>query len=68
MIKVYASGILNSKTVELLAFLDENDINYEVERVGTEWVGCHKVKSLPAVEINEELLPVKKAMKKLKKG
>lgn len=68
MIKVYASGILNSKTVELLAFLDENDINYEVERVGTEWVGSHKVKSLPVVEINNELLPVKKAMKKLKRG
>lgn len=68
MIKVYASGILNSKTVEILTFLDERDTPYEVERVGTEWVGSHRVKSLPVVEISGELLPVKKAMKKLKKG
>lgn len=68
MIKVYVSAILNSKTIELIDFLDEKGITYEVERVGTEWVGTHKVKSLPVVEINGELIPVNKAMKRLKKG
>lgn len=67
-VKVYVSGILNSKAVELLNFLDERDISYEVERVGTEWVGSHKVKSLPVVEIDGELMAAKKAMKKLKRG
>ena len=68
MIKVYVSAILNSKTIELIDFLDEKGIAYEVERVGTEWVGTHKVKSLPVVEINGELIPANKAMKRLKKG
>lgn len=68
MIKVYVSGILNSKATELFDFLDERDISYEVERVGTEWVGTHKVKSLPVVEIDGELIVAKKAMKKLKRG
>lgn len=68
MIKVYVSAILNSKATELFDFLDERDISYEVERVGTEWVGVHKVKSLPVVEINGELIVAKKAMKKLKRG
>lgn len=67
-VKVYVSGILNSKAVELLNFLDERDVSYEVERVGTEWVGSHKVKSLPVVEIDGELIVAKKAMKKLKRG
>ena len=67
-VKVYVSGILNSKAVELLDFLDERDISYEVERVGTEWVGSHSVKSLPVVEIDGELIVAKKAMKKLKRG
>ena len=67
-VKVYVSAILNSKAVELFDFLDERDISYEVERVGTEWVGTHKVKSLPVVEINGELIVAKKAMKKLKRG
>lgn len=68
MIKVYVSTILNSKTIELIDFLDEKGITYEVERVGTEWVGSHKVKSLPVVEINGELILANKAMKRLKKG
>lgn len=68
MIKVYVSAILNSKATELFDFLDERDISYEVERVGTEWVGSHKVKSLPVVEIDGELIVAKKAMKKLKRG
>ena len=68
MIKVYVSAILNSKATELFDFLDERDISYEVERVGTEWVGSHKVKSLPVVEIDDELIVAKKAMKKLKRG
>jgi hypothetical protein len=68
MIKVYVSVILNSKATELFDFLDERDISYEVERVGTEWVGSRKVKSLPVVEINGELMVAKKAMKKLKRG
>lgn len=68
MIKVYVSTIFNSATIELLSFLDERDISYEVERVGTEWVGSHKVKSLPVVEIDGELIVAKKAMKKLKRG
>lgn len=67
-VKVYVSGILNSKATELFDFLDERDIPYEVERVGTEWVGSRKVKSLPVVEIDGELIVAKKAMKKLKKG
>lgn len=67
-VKVYMSEIINSKAVELLDFLDERDILYEVERVGTEWVGANKVKSLPVVEINGELMAAKKAMKKLKRG
>jgi predicted thioredoxin/glutaredoxin len=67
-VKVYVSGILNSKATELFDFLDERDISYEVERVGTEWVGSHRVKSLPVVEIDGELMVAKKAMKKLKKG
>lgn len=67
-VKVYMSEIINSRAVELLNFLDERDISYEVERVGTEWVGTHKVKSLPVVEINRELIPANKAMKRLKKG
>ena len=67
-VKVYMSEIINSKAVELLDFLDERDILYEVERVGTEWVGSHKVKSLPVVEIDGELIVAKKAMKKLKRG
>lgn len=67
-VKVYMSEIINSRAVELLNFLDERDISYEVERVGTEWVGTHKVKSLPVVEINGELIPANKAMKRLKKG
>jgi hypothetical protein len=67
-VKVYVSGILNSKATELFDFLDERDISYEVERVGTEWVGSHKVKSLPVVEIDGELMVAKKAMKKLKRG
>ena len=67
-VKVYMSEIINSKAVELFDFLDERDIPYEVERVSTEWVGSHKVKSLPVVEINGELMVAKKAMKKLKRG
>lgn len=67
-VKVYMSEIINSRAVELLNFLDERDISYEVERVGTEWVGSHRVKSLPVVEIDGELIAAKKAMKKLKKG
>lgn len=67
-VKVYMNEIINSKVVELLDFLDERDILYEVERVGTEWVGANKVKSLPVVEINGELIVAKKAMKKLKRG
>lgn len=67
-VKVYVSAILNSKAVELFNFLDERDISYEIERVGTEWVGSHKVKSLPVVEIDGELIVAKKAMKKLKRG
>jgi hypothetical protein len=67
-VKVYMSEVINSKVTELFDFLDERDISYEVERVGTEWVGSHKVKSLPVVEIDGELIVVKKAMKKLKKG
>lgn len=67
-VKVYVNAILNSKAVELFDFLDERDISYEVERVETEWVGSHKVKSLPVVEINGELMVAKKAMKKLKRG
>lgn len=67
-IKVYMSEIINSKAVELFDFLDERDIPYEVERVSTEWVGSHRVKSLPVVEIDGELIVAKKAMKKLKRG
>lgn len=67
-VKVYMSEIINSRAVELLNFLDERDISYEVERVGTEWVGTHKVKSLPVVEIDGKLIMAKKAMKKLKRG
>lgn len=67
-VKVYMSEIINSKAVELFDFLDERDISYEVERVSTEWVGTHKVKSLPVVEINGELMVAKRAMKKLKRG
>ena len=67
-VKVYMSEIINSKAVELFDFLDERDISYEVERVGTEWVGSHRVRSLPVVEINGELMVAKKAMKKLKRG
>lgn len=68
MIKVYVSTIFNNATIELLNFLDERDISYEVERVSTEWVGSHKVKSLPVVEIDGELIVAKKAMNKLKRG
>lgn len=67
-VKVYVSEIINSRAVELLNFLDERDIPYEVERVGTEWIGTHKMKSLPIVEINGELILANKAMKRLKKG
>lgn len=67
-VKVYMNEVINSKAVELLNFLDERDISYEVERVGTEWVGANKVKSLPVVEIDGELMAAKKAMKKLKRG
>lgn len=67
-VKVYVSEIINSRAVELLNFLDERDIPYEVERVGTEWIGTHKMKSLPVVEINGELILANKAMKRLKKG
>lgn len=67
-VKVYMSEIINSKAVELFDFLDERDIPYEVERVSTEWVGSHKVKSLPVVEIDGKLIVAKKAMKKLKRG
>lgn len=68
MIKVYVSTIFNNATIELLDFLDERDLSYEIERVGTEWVGSHKVKSLPVVEIDGELIVAKKVMKKLKRG
>ncbi len=67
MIKVHVSTIFNSATIELLNFLDERDISYEVERVSTEWVGSHKVKSLPVVEVDGEILSMKKIMKRLKK-
>jgi predicted thioredoxin/glutaredoxin len=67
-VKIYMNEVINSKVTELFDFLDERDIPYEVERVGTEWVGSHKVKSLPVVEIDGELIVVKKAMKKLKRG
>ena len=67
-VKVYMSEIINSKAAELFDFLDERDIPYEVERVSTEWVGSHKVKSLPVVEIDGKLIVAKKAMKKLKRG
>lgn len=67
-VKVYMNEVINSKAVELLNFLDERDISYEVERVSTEWVGSRKVKSLPVVEIDDELIAAKKAMKKLKRG
>jgi predicted thioredoxin/glutaredoxin len=67
-VKIYMNEVINSKVTELFDFLDERDISYEVERVGTEWVGSHKVKSLPVVEIDGELIVAKKAMKKLKRG
>lgn len=67
MIKVHVSTIFNSTTIELLNFLDERDISYEVEKVSTEWVGLHRVKSLPVVEIDGEILSMKKIMKRLKK-
>ena len=67
-VKVYMNEVINSKAVELLNFLDERDISYEVERVGAEWVGANKVKPLPVVEIDGELIVAKKAMKKLKRG
>lgn len=67
-VKVYVSEIINSRAVELLNFLDDRDISYEVERVETEWIGTHKMKSLPVVEINGELILANKAMKRLKKG
>lgn len=67
MIKVCVSTIFNNATIELLNFLDERDISYEIERVSTEWVGRHKVKSLPVVEMNGEILSMKKIMKRLKK-
>lgn len=67
-VKVYVSAILNSKAIELFDFLDDRGISYEVERVGTEWMGSRKVKSLPVVEIDGELIMAKKAMKKLKRG
>lgn len=67
MIKVRVSTIFNNATIELLNFLDERDISYEVEKVSTEWVGSHKVKSLPVVEIDGEILSMKKIMKRLKK-
>lgn len=67
MIKVHVSTIFNNATIELLNFLDERDISYEIERVSTEWVGRHKVKSLPVVEIDGEILSMKKIMKRLKK-
>lgn len=67
MIKVHVSKIFNNATIELLNFLDERDISYEVERVSTEWVGSHKVKSLPVVEMDGEILSMKKIMKRLKK-
>ena len=67
-VKIYVSEIINSKVTELFDFLDERDISYEVERVGTEWVGANKVKSLPVVEIDGELIVAKKVMKKLKRG
>lgn len=66
MIKVHVSTIFNSTTIELLNFLDERDISYEVEKVSTEWVGLHRVKSLPVVEIDGEILSMKKIMKRLK--
>lgn len=67
-VKIYVNEVINSKVTELFDFLDERDVSYEVERVGTEWVGANKVKSLPVVEINGELMAAKKAMKKLKRG
>lgn len=67
MIKVCVSTIFNNATIELLNFLDERDISYEIERVSTEWVGSHKVKSLPVVEMDGEILSMKKIMKRLKK-
>lgn len=67
MIKVCVSTIFNNATIELIDFLDEKGITYEVEKVGTEWVGSHKVKSLPVVEIDGEILSMKKIMKRLKK-
>lgn len=67
MIKVHVSTIFNNATIELLNFLDERDISYEIERVSTEWVGSHKVKSLPVVEMDGEILSMKKIMKRLKK-
>lgn len=67
MIKVCVSTIFNNATIGLLNFLDERNISYEIERVSTEWVGSHKVKSLPVVEMDGEILSMKKIMKRLKK-
>lgn len=68
VIKVYVSPVLNSKTVELLGFLDDKEVTYEVEQVSSGWAFIHKVKSLPVVEIDGEIIPMKKIMKRLKKG
>lgn len=67
MIKVYVSRVLDSKTIELFNFLDDKDIPYEVKEANTEWVFLNRIKSLPVVEIDGEIIPMKKIMKRLKK-
>lgn len=67
MIKIYVSRVLDSKTIELFNFLDDKDIPYEIKEANTEWVFLNKIKSLPVVEIDGEILSMKKIMKRLKK-
>lgn len=68
MIKVYVSRILDSRTIELFNFLDNKDIPYEITEANTEWIFLNKIKSLPVVEINGEIVSMKKIMKRLKRG
>lgn len=64
-IKVYA--LKNMKGYELMYRLDEKEIPYEFVEPTAEWVGSHKIKSLPVMQVDGKILDYRKAIKWIKK-
>lgn len=65
MIKVYT--LINARGNELLQALDEKGIGYELCKPTTEWATLHKIKDLPAMDVDGKIYNFHKALKWIKK-